>query len=63
MFAALFGELVPHPRPVTPDDVRQDAYSLFYARSSAMGWLTPAVQGAAGGLWGMNDAEAAPRSD
>src|SRR5262249_13927117 len=62
MFAALFGELVPHPRPVTSDDVRQDAYSLFYARSSAMGWLTPAVPGAAGGLWGMNDAEAAPGS-
>jgi len=25
-----------------------------------MGWLTPAVEGASGGLWGMNDAEAAP---
>jgi hypothetical protein len=62
MFAGLFGELVPHPRPVTPGEVSQDAYGLFYARSSAMGWLTPAVEGATGGLWGMNDAEAAPGS-
>lgn len=60
MFAALFGELVLHPRPDAQGEVSQDAYSLFYARSSAMGWLTPAAEGASGGLWGMNDAEAGP---
>lgn len=59
MFAALFGELVPHPRSDAKREVSQDAYSLFYARSSAMEWLTPAVEGATEGLWGMNDAGAA----
>ncbi len=62
MFAALFGELAFHSRPDVAGERSQDAYSLFYARSSAMGWLTPAVEGASGGLWGMNDAEAAPGS-
>lgn len=62
MFAGLFGDLVPHPRADAPEVVSQDAYSLFYARSSAMGWLTPAVEGASGGLWGMNDAGSAPGS-
>ena len=62
MFAALFGELVLHRRLDTESEATQDAYSLFYARSSAMRWLTPAVQGAAGGLWGMNDAAAVPDS-
>jgi hypothetical protein len=57
LYAALYGEFVPHPRPAS-----QDAYSLFYARSAAMGWLTPAREGELGGLWGMNDAEAAPES-
>lgn len=33
-----------------------DAYSLFYGRSAAMGWLTPATADTAEGLWGMNDA-------
>jgi hypothetical protein len=61
MFAALFGELLLHPLPDTPAE-RPDAYSLFYARSAALGWLTPAVEGASGGLWGMNDAEAGPAS-
>ncbi|CAM3424125.1 hypothetical protein KIPE111705_07875 [Kibdelosporangium persicum] len=46
MFAALYGELVPHAwlgaEPVN------DAYSLFHRRSQAMGWLDV--------LWGMNDA-------
>jgi hypothetical protein len=58
MFAALFGDLALHPPPESVDDLSEDAYSLFYARSAAMGWLTPAVEGASGGLWGMNDAEA-----
>jgi hypothetical protein len=56
LYAALYGEFAPHPRPAPS----QDAYSLFYARSAAMGWLTPAREGALGGLWGMNDAEAGP---
>ena len=59
MYAAFYGELAPH----TPlGDLSEDAYSLFYARSAAMGWLTPAVEGAPGGVWGMNDAEAGPGS-
>jgi hypothetical protein len=56
MLAALFGEFTPHPWP-QPSLASQDAYSLFYARSSAMGWLTGAVDGASGGLWGMNEGE------
>lgn len=60
MFAALFGELAFHPRSDVAGEHSQDAYSLFYGRSAAMGWLTPAEEGATGGLWGMNDAEAGP---
>ncbi len=60
MYAALYGELALHPRPGIEDERSQDAYSLFYARSAAMGWLTPAIENAEGGLWGMNDAEAGP---
>lgn len=60
MFVALFGELVLHPRAGALIEFSQDAYSLFYARSAAMGWLTPAQEGASGGFWGMNDAEAGP---
>ncbi|WP_329081706.1 MULTISPECIES: hypothetical protein [unclassified Streptosporangium] len=55
MLAALYGELVPHPWR-DPLVASSDAYSLFVARSSAMGWLTEAVESASGGLWGMNDA-------
>src|SRR5215472_3272717 len=61
MYAALYGELARHPQP-DGGDGSEDAYSLFYARSAAMGWLTPATEGARGGLWGMNDAEAGPGS-
>jgi hypothetical protein len=57
IYAAFYGEFVPHA-PLT--ELSQDAYSLFYSRSAAMGWLTPAVEGASGGVWGMNDAEAGP---
>ncbi len=60
MFAALFGELASRPRPDVAGERSQDAYSLFYGRSAAMGWLTRAEEGATGGLWGMNDAEAGP---
>jgi hypothetical protein len=55
MFAALHGELASHPWR-DPSFASSDAYSLFYARSSAMGWLTEAKENASGGLWGMNDA-------
>lgn len=67
MFAALYGELTPHPWRDPDND--QDAYILFYDRSLAMGWLddigVTVRQTAAGveertvgtaGLWGMNDA-------
>ena len=37
MFAALYGELVPHPWRDPESEL--DAYSLFYHRSVAMGWL------------------------
>jgi hypothetical protein len=62
MFAALYGELVPH---VWRDpESEHDAYSLFYHRSVAMGWLDDRSAGGgsedhmlrAPGLWGMNDA-------
>lgn len=53
MFAALHGELAVHPWRA---HASSDAYSLFVARSSAMGWLTEAVETAYGGFWGMNDA-------
>lgn len=62
MFAALYGELVPHAwRGPEPE---HDAYSLFYHRSLAMGWLDDRSAGGGfedrvlrvPGLWGMNDA-------
>jgi hypothetical protein len=62
MFAALYGELVPHAW--RDPDSELDAYSLFYHRSIAMGWLDDRSAGGgledrmlrAPGLWGMNDA-------
>jgi hypothetical protein len=60
MYAALYGQLMMRPVPGEMDERTQDAYSLFYARSAAMGWLTPATVGATGGFWGMNDADATP---
>lgn len=67
MFAAVYGELAPHPWR-DPDTAR-DAYLLFHERSLAMGWLddvATAVRRTAGGieereigaagLWSMNDA-------
>ncbi|MDQ2816369.1 MAG: hypothetical protein M3Z75_32135 [Actinomycetota bacterium] len=62
MYASLHGEFMPHPRPDALGKVSQDAYSLFYARSAAMGWLAPAVEDGPDGLWGMNDAEAGSAS-
>ncbi|TDC37558.1 hypothetical protein E1211_10130 [Micromonospora sp. 15K316] len=65
LFAALYGELTPHPWRHTD----RDAYSFFSDRSLAMGWLDDVggvVRQTAGGveetrtgapgLWGMNDA-------
>jgi hypothetical protein len=37
MFAALFGDLTPHPQPASLPELSQDAFSLFYARSAALG--------------------------
>lgn len=62
MFAALYGELLPHRWRTSESD--GDAYSLFYQRSLAMGWLDERSGGGAAesrmsgatGLWGMNDA-------
>ncbi|GAB3473769.1 hypothetical protein [Amycolatopsis cihanbeyliensis] len=51
LFAALYGE--PARRPEAGSEDTEDAYSLFYQRSVAMGWL--AEVGPAG-FWGMNDA-------
>lgn len=55
MFVALHGELLVHP---WRDSLvaATDAYSLFVARSSALGWLAEAVEHTSGGVWGMNDA-------
>jgi hypothetical protein len=62
MVAVLYGDLVPHSwRRLEPEG---DAYSLFYQRSLAMGWLDDLGSGGshapmtlrAGGLWSMNDA-------
>ncbi|MCP5095430.1 MAG: hypothetical protein GY943_07755 [Chloroflexi bacterium] len=55
MFAGLHGELTLHSWRDF-DTTKSDAYSLFHSRSVAMGWLAKAVEGATGGLWGMNDA-------
>jgi len=49
MYAVLHGELELHPW-WDPATASEDAYSLFYKRSSAMGWLENP------GFWGMNDA-------
>ncbi|SDM25767.1 hypothetical protein SAMN05421869_13930 [Nonomuraea jiangxiensis] len=62
MFAAVYGELATNPW-LNPAVASSDAYSLFVARSSAMGWLTPASENATGGFWGMNDAGQDPSFD
>ncbi|MEU8095561.1 hypothetical protein [Streptomyces rubiginosohelvolus] len=65
MFAALYGEFVPHAWH--DPESEHDAYQLFLQRSLAMGWLDDragAAQGTASerrtivapGLWAMNDA-------
>jgi hypothetical protein len=62
LFAALHGELALHPWR-DPRVASSDAYSLFVARSSAMGWLAEAAENAPGGVWGMNDAWQGQGSD
>ncbi|MFD0375746.1 hypothetical protein [Streptomyces sp. NPDC127112] len=65
MFAALYGELVPHAWRDPASE--HDAYQLFHQRSLAMGWLDDRAGAeevsaagrrthAAPGLWAMNDA-------
>ncbi|MFB6615159.1 hypothetical protein ACIGFK_19525 [Streptomyces sp. NPDC085524] len=67
MFAALYGELLPHPWHDPGSE--HDAYQLFHQRSLAMGWLDDRAAYPAGGdtsgvlagsgatgLWAMNDA-------
>lgn len=67
MFAALYGELTPHPW--RDPDTAADPYLLFHQRSLGMGWLDDVGgtvhvtaagveehQTGAAGLWGMNDA-------
>ncbi|MDI3341881.1 MAG: hypothetical protein QJR03_15255 [Sphaerobacter sp.] len=46
-----------------PAVASEDAYSLFYNRSLAMGWLTTGRKGAPAGFWGMNDAALDLNSD
>ncbi len=55
MFVALHGNLTPHPWR-DPLFAESDAYSLFTARSAAMGWLASPSSGASHGIWAMNDA-------
>ena len=62
MFADLYSELAPHPWRA-PLVASEDAYSLFHARSSAMGWLTEGGKDAACGCWGMNDAGQDPHDE
>ncbi|MDG4767878.1 hypothetical protein O7632_27845 [Solwaraspora sp. WMMD406] len=55
MFAALYGELTPHPWRAP----KQDADALFHDRSLAMGWLddrSTGQPGSAPGLWAVDDA-------
>jgi hypothetical protein len=54
MFAALHGELARHPWR-DPLVASSDPYSLFVARSSALGLLADARPNAPGGVWAMND--------
>ncbi len=62
MSAALYGRLPLHPWRGSAV-AESDAYFLFYARSSAMGWLAEAREGASGGFWGMNEADVSPSSE
>jgi hypothetical protein len=54
----LHGPFVAHPQP-RADPPGEDAYSLFYDRSTAMGWLTDAMGGPTS-LWAMHEGETEP---
>jgi hypothetical protein len=58
IFLGVYGALRPHPW-LAAGELTQDAYSLFYARSCAMGWLADASapsSASPAARWGMNDA-------
>jgi hypothetical protein len=66
MYVAIYGGLAARSAAESREQSTQDAYSLFYARSAGMAWLTRATEESRSalrgeipsGLWGMNDAEA-----
>lgn len=62
LFAALHGAFTRHPWH-DPVAAEADAYSLFVARSSALGWLADPAEHAGSGVWGMNDAGQDPNDD
>lgn len=51
----LYGTMRRH-QWIDEDSMTHDAYSLFVARSSAMGWSSAGPGGLIADLWGMNDA-------
>jgi hypothetical protein len=63
MAAGLHGAFIEHPPVDVGQPREEDAYSLFYGRSAAMGWLTEATTPRVGEIWGMNEAEIAPSSE
>jgi hypothetical protein len=56
-FVGVYGSLQLHA-PLAPDKLTEDAYSLFHARATALGWLSDAGDAASTptAVWGMNDA-------
>ncbi|NOK71598.1 MAG: hypothetical protein GFH25_541324n41 [Chloroflexi bacterium AL-N10] len=61
LFAALHGAFTGHPWR-DPGAAEADAYSLFVARSAALGWLADPAAPGGGGVWGMNDAGQDPHA-
>jgi hypothetical protein len=60
LWLGLYGRFSPHlsdDRDLSDYPPSADAYRLFVARSSAMGWLTDAIRPEPRRLWGMNEAE------
>ncbi len=52
LFVGLYGKWTLQQPWKDPDTAKSDAYSLFFARALAMGWLEDLNNG----FWGMNDA-------
>lgn len=52
LFVGLHGRWILQQPWKDPDTAKSDAYSLFFARALAMGWLEDSNNG----FWGMNDA-------